>query len=64
MKKMYGVIGDPIAHSMSPVMHNDLFDFYGIDASYLPLRVMRDDLEAAVKGLKAIGASGFNVTIP
>lgn len=64
MKKMFGVIGDPIAHSMSPAMHNDLFELYGIDASYLPFRVLKDDLEAAVKGLKALGVSGFNVTIP
>lgn len=64
MKKLYGVIGDPIAHSMSPAMHNDLFAHYGIDAAYLPLRVSPEDLGAAVKGLRAIGASGFNVTIP
>ncbi|WP_210366917.1 shikimate dehydrogenase [Bacillus sp. REN3] len=64
MKKMFAVIGDPIAHSMSPAMHNDLFGMYGIDASYLPLRVSSSDLEVAVKGLKAIGISGFNVTIP
>jgi shikimate dehydrogenase len=64
MKKMFGVIGDPIAHSMSPAMHNDLFQLYDIDASYLPFRVLKDDLDTAVKGLKVLGASGFNVTIP
>lgn len=64
MKKLYGVIGDPIAHSMSPVMHNDLFNYYAIDATYLPLHVQSDNLEAAVKGFKAIGIGGFNVTIP
>ncbi|MBT2694118.1 shikimate dehydrogenase [Bacillus sp. ISL-55] len=64
MKKLFGVIGDPIAHSMSPAMHNDLFDFYGIDAVYLPFHVSKDNLPDAVKGLKAIGVSGFNVTIP
>jgi len=64
MKKMFGVIGDPIGHSMSPAMHNDLFQLYNIDASYLPFQVLKDDLETAVKGLKALGASGFNVTIP
>jgi shikimate dehydrogenase len=64
MKKLFGVVGDPIAHSMSPAMHNDLFELYGIDASYLPFHVSKDDLESAVKGLKALGASGFNVTIP
>ena len=64
MKKLFGVIGDPIAHSMSPAMHNDLFDLYGINAAYLPFHVSRGNLEAAVKGLKALGVSGFNVTIP
>ncbi|RSD24135.1 shikimate dehydrogenase [Mesobacillus subterraneus] len=64
MKKLFGVMGDPIAHSMSPAMHNDLFSLYDIDAVYLPFHVMQGDLETAVKGLKAIGASGFNVTIP
>ncbi|WP_226677364.1 shikimate dehydrogenase [Mesobacillus jeotgali] len=64
MKKMFGVIGDPIAHSMSPAMHNDLFDLYGIDAVYLPFRVSNGNLEDAVKGLKALDVSGFNVTIP
>jgi shikimate dehydrogenase len=64
MKKLFGVIGDPIGHSMSPAMHNDLFDFYGIDAVYLPFHVTKENLEAAVKGFKALGVSGFNVTIP
>lgn len=64
MKKLFGVIGDPIAHSMSPAMHNDLFGLYAIDAAYLPFRVSKEDLEKAVNGLKALGACGFNVTIP
>ncbi|MBT2686370.1 shikimate dehydrogenase [Bacillus sp. ISL-37] len=64
MKKLFGVIGDPISHSMSPAMHNDLFDLYGIDAVYLPFHVSKGNLETAVKGLKALGVSGFNVTIP
>lgn len=64
MKKLFAVIGDPIAHSMSPIMHNDLFEFYKIDAHYLPFQVKTDNLGDAVKGLKAIGAGGFNVTVP
>ncbi|WP_066311891.1 shikimate dehydrogenase [Bacillus sp. FJAT-29814] len=64
MKKLYAVIGDPIGHSMSPTMHNDLFSFYGIDAQYLPFQVKPENLEAAVYGFKAIGAGGFNVTVP
>ncbi len=64
MKKLYAVIGDPIAHSMSPAMHNELFKTYQINAHYQPLLVKRNDLEDAIKGLKAIGVAGFNVTIP
>lgn len=64
MKKLYAVLGDPIGHSMSPIMHNDLLSFYNIDADYLPFHVKPEDLQAAVKGLKAIGAGGFNVTVP
>jgi shikimate dehydrogenase len=64
MKKLYAVIGDPIAHSMSPVMHNDLFSFYKIDAHYQPLLVKKEKLKEAIIGLKAIGVSGFNVTVP
>ncbi|PLR93790.1 shikimate dehydrogenase [Bacillus sp. T33-2] len=64
MKKLYGVIGDPIAHSMSPLMHNDLFDYYRIDAHYFPFHVTAANLPAAITGFKAIGAAGFNVTIP
>ena len=64
MEKLYGVIGNPIAHSMSPAMHNDLFHFYGIDAHYHALLVKEEYLKEAVMGLKAIGISGFNVTVP
>lgn len=64
MKKLFAVIGDPIRHSMSPIMHNDLFSSYQIDATYLPFQVKKEDLRDAVKGLKAIGAKGFNVTVP
>ncbi|MEN8701069.1 shikimate dehydrogenase [Bacillus infantis] len=64
MKKLFAVIGDPIGHSMSPAMHNDLFNVYGLDACYVPLKVSREDLGDAVKGLRAIGIAGFNVTVP
>ncbi|MDM5330937.1 shikimate dehydrogenase [Neobacillus sp. CF12] len=64
MKKLFAVLGDPIGHSMSPVMLNDILSFYVIDAHYHPFHVSRGDLETAVKGLKAIGISGFNITIP
>lgn len=64
MKELYAVIGNPIAHSMSPVMHNDLFHYYGIDAYYHAFQVKEKDLKEAVFGMKALGVKGFNVTVP
>ena len=64
MNQIFGVIGYPIAHSMSPDMHNDSFKHLGIQATYLPFAVRSEDLQDAVKGMKAIGIQGFNVTIP
>ena len=64
MKKLFGVIGDPIAHSMSPLMHNELFNLEKIDAHYFPFHVSREKLAAAVESFRVLGASGFNVTVP
>lgn len=64
MKKIYAVIGDPIAHSLSPSIHNDAFKQEQIDAAYLAFHVKPEGLEDAVKGMKALGVSGFNITIP
>jgi 3-dehydroquinate dehydratase/shikimate dehydrogenase len=59
---VYGVIGDPIGHSLSPLMHNAAFTARGVDAVYLPFRVrqLRDFVEA----VRAFGISGFSVTLP
>ncbi|MBU8879468.1 shikimate dehydrogenase [Bacillus sp. FJAT-29790] len=64
MKKLFAVLGDPIAQSMSPTMHNELFQTYGIDAHYQALHVKKEDLGDAIRGLKAIGIAGFNITVP
>ena len=64
MKKWFAVIGDPIAHSKSPNMHNSWFDEMDIDAAYIPIPVKSEELEHAVASLKTLGASGWNVTIP
>ncbi|WP_421380001.1 shikimate dehydrogenase [Bacillus salacetis] len=64
MESLYGVIGNPIAHSMSPLMHNDAFKANGIAGHYRPFLVKSEELEKAVEGLKALGVQGFNVTIP
>lgn len=64
MKKWFAVIGDPIAHSKSPFMHNAWFQQMGIDAAYIPIHVKSENLGEAVSALKLLGASGWNVTVP
>lgn len=62
--KLLGVIGDPIEHSLSPVMHNAAIAHMGLDYVYLPLPVQTADLGVAIAGFTAIGLQGFSVTIP
>ena len=64
MKKWYAVIGDPIAHSLSPFMHDTWFQHHGIDAGYIPIHVEPENLEKAFDSLKLLGVSGFNITLP
>lgn len=64
MKKWYAVIGDPIAQSMSPRMHDMWFRESGIDAAYIPIHVETEQLGDAVASLKRLGCSGWNVTVP
>jgi shikimate dehydrogenase len=62
--KVCGIIGDPVAHSMSPAMHNAAFAKMGIDYVYLPFRVRKDELSEAIEGMKSLNIRGLNVTIP
>lgn len=64
MKKWYAVIGDPVAHSLSPFMHETWFSRYGVDAAYIPLHVEPSNLKKAFDSMKTLGISGFNVTLP
>jgi shikimate dehydrogenase len=57
------VIGDPVAHSLSPVMHNAAFRVLGLDAVYVALHVSPDALPAVLKAQAATGGAG-NVTVP
>lgn len=62
-KKTYAVIGHPIGHTMSPFIHNRLFELAGIDAEYSVLDIAPEDLGARFKEeLKML--DGFNITIP
>lgn len=64
MKKWYAVIGDPIAHSLSPFMHDLWFEEHGIDATYIPIHVQPFELEKVFYAMKTLGVSGFNITLP
>ena len=59
---IYGVIANPVAHSMSPAIHNAAFEASGIDAVYLPFKV--DEPVAFVDAFAAIDVRGYSVTIP
>jgi len=59
-----GVIGEPIEHTMSPVMHNAAFKALSLDYLYLPFRVRQEQLGQAIDGMRALNIRGLNVTIP
>ena len=59
-----GVMGWPVMHSRSPVLHNYFFRHYGLKGTYVPLAIKPDDLEGALRGLRPLGFSGCNLTIP
>ncbi|MBS1002449.1 MULTISPECIES: shikimate dehydrogenase [Acetobacter] len=62
--RIAGVIGWPVEHSRSPLLHNYWLRRYGIDGAYVPLPVQPGQFELAVRGLQAAGFKGANVTIP
>ena len=62
--KLTALLGSPVAHSISPLMHNEAFRLLGLDYVYLCFEVGEDTLPQAVEGLKACGIRGFNLTMP
>ena len=64
MKQVFGVFGDPIAHSLSPAMHNSVFSALGMDCIYHAFRVKPEKLEKAILGAEAMGFGGLNLTMP
>lgn len=62
--KLLGVIGDPVKHSLSPVIHNTVISELEVDYIYVPFSVTTKHLDTALIGLANIGVVGFNVTIP
>ncbi|MEM1251067.1 MAG: shikimate dehydrogenase [Cyanobacteria bacterium P01_H01_bin.21] len=62
--QLLGVIGYPVKHSMSPIMHNAAVATLDLDYVYLPFPIAPERLKVAVDGFAAVGLQGFNITIP
>ncbi|MDR5710090.1 MAG: shikimate dehydrogenase [Armatimonadota bacterium] len=62
--QLVALLGDPVSHSLSPRMHAAAFAALGLRWAYVALRVLPSDLAEAVRGLRALGFAGANVTVP
>jgi len=62
--RVCGVIGDPIEHTLSPIIHNAAFDHLKLDFVFLAFRVKAADLKNAVRGMRGLAIHGLNVTMP
>ncbi len=62
--RVFGIFGDPIGHSLSPVIHNAAFEALNLPYRYVPFHVPSGRLKEAVAGVPALGIRGVNVTIP
>ncbi|MEL4895808.1 shikimate dehydrogenase [Crocosphaera sp. Alani8] len=62
--QLLGIIGDPVEHSLSPVMQNAAIEHLGVDYIYIPFPVKPENLATALDGFATIGVMGFNATIP
>ncbi len=62
--KIFGLFGQPLSQSLSPLMFNRTFKALGLDCSYLAFEVPPEQLQAAVRGARALSFAGFNVTMP
>lgn len=62
--RLCGIIGDPIEHTMSPVMHNAAFSKLRLNYRYVPFRVRKEELGKAIERMRVLNMRGLNVTIP
>lgn len=62
--KVFGLIGEKLGHSLSPIIHQMIYKIIGIDASYSLYEVKSNMLKPAVEGIRALDISGVNITIP
>jgi len=62
--KVYALIGDPVEHSLSPIMHNAAFEHLNLDFVYVAFRIKKSELKNAIVVMKSLGVHGLNVTMP
>ena len=62
--KLVILLGNPLGHSISPPMHNRVFEQLGLDYCYMPVEVTENNLGTVFAGLSRMNVAGFNVTIP
>jgi len=62
--RVCAIIGDPVEHSLSPVMHNAAFQKLGLNLVYVAFKVTRNELKEAISGARSLGLRGLNVTMP
>ena len=62
--RICGLIGNPVEHTVSPVIHNTLADAFALNLVYVPFRVEQERVEEAVRGAYALNLLGCNVTVP
>ena len=62
--KVFGIFGDPVAHSLSPIMHNAALRACAMDAVYVPFHVTPTALPAAIAGARALQIQGLSITVP
>ena len=64
MKKLFGIIGSPVSHSLSPTLHNYWFKKYKIDADYSLYEIGEKTIESTLKKIRNKELCGVNVTLP
>ncbi len=62
--EVFGVVADPVGHSLSPLIHNTAFHHLGLNQVYLPFRVPREDLASFIADAPQLGVRGLSITIP
>jgi len=64
LKQKFMVIGNPVRHSVSPILHSEIYRFYNINAKYGKERVEKEDIRRLIEKYKKVGIRGFNITVP